>query len=309
MRCQADSHATIVANWSFTSLATKPIAMAVALLPLVVALLLSTLHAQEQSQPKSADELLVAAAEAFNAGRRDEALALAGQAIAADAKNLRARALRARMYSRLGRHAEAVGDLDEAIKLNPKAAELYNERGAEQFKAGKIEASIADFDKYIALAPDKERGHWQRGISYYYAGRYDQGIKQFEGYQSVDDNDVENAVWRYLCMARKEGVDKARQTILKIKNDPRVPMMQVYALYAGKAKPDDVLAAAQAGEPKPPELNSRLFYAHLYLGLYYEAAGDKERAQEHIAKAADEHRIGHYMWDVARVHAQRLRGK
>jgi hypothetical protein len=27
----------------------------------------------------------------------------------------------------------------------------------------------------------------------------------------------------------------------------------------------------------------------------------------HIAQAADEHQIGHYMWDVARVHADPLR--
>ena len=47
------------------------------------------------------------------------------------------------------------------------------------------------------LRPDQEPAHWKRGISYYYAGRFDEGRKQFEGYQTVDDNDVENAVWRY----------------------------------------------------------------------------------------------------------------
>ena len=93
---------------------------------------------------------------------------------------------------------------------------------------------------------------------------------------------------------------------MKIKNDPRVPMMTVYRLYAGEAKPDDVLAAAQAGEPNERELNARLFYAHLYLGLYYEVQGDPAKAREHIEKAARDHKIGHYMWDVANVHAKRL---
>ena len=45
------------------------------------------------------------------------------------------------------------------------------------------------------------------------------------------------------------GVDKARAGILKIGRDRRVPMMEVYALFAGKAQPADVLAAAKRGEP------------------------------------------------------------
>ena len=86
-------------------------------------------------------------------------------------------------------------------------------------------------------------------------------------------------------------------------------MRQIYDLYAGKLKPEDVMKAAQAGTPSPRELNTRLFYPHLYLGLYYEAAGKKELARKHIGKAADDHKIGHYMWDVAHVHANILRSK
>jgi lipoprotein NlpI len=172
---------------------------------------------------------------------------------------------------------------------------------------GHVDESIADFDRFIELKPQQEPWHWKRGISYYYAGRWDEGRRQFEGYQTVDDNDVENAVWRYLCMARGNGVPAARDALLKIKQDPRVPMMEIYALYAGKAQADDVLAAAQAGSPSAEQLNSRLFYAHLYLGLFHEAAGDTARAKEHLTTAAEKHTIGHYMWNVADVHARRLK--
>ena len=122
----------------------------------------------------------------------------------------------------------------------------------------------------------------------------------------VDTNDVENAVWHYLCNARAVGVEKARAAMLKIGKDRRVPMMEVYALYAGKAKPDDVLTAARAGEPSKDDLNRRLFYAHLYLGLYYEVSGDARKARSHLELAADKYRIGHYMGDVARVHVMLL---
>ena len=82
--------------------------------------------------------------------------------------------------------------------------------------------------------------------------------------------------------------------------------MEVYALFRGTAKPEDVLAAARAGKLDKAELNVRLFYAHLYLGLYFEAVGDAKLAREHIARAADDYKVNHYMWDVACVHRDLL---
>ena len=218
-------------------------------------------------------------------------------------------AIRGAETSREQKFMDEIASCDRAIKLDPKDAGAYDRRGSARFKLGQVEDSIADFDRFIELEPAAEPGHWRRGISYYYAGEWEKGRKQFEGYQTVDDNDVENAVWRYLCMARADGVEKAKAEILKIGEDRRVPMKEVYALYAGKAEPEHVLAAARAGDPNPEQLNERLFYAHLYLGLYHETAGDERQALEHIAAAADDHPIGHYMWDVAKVHAERLRGK
>ncbi len=206
-----------------------------------------------------------------------------------------------------GDSAKAVELATAATRKQPDLAGAWYLRGREHFRLARFDESLADFDRFVELRADLASRQWERGITCYYAGKFEQGAKQFELYQSFHDNDVENSVWRYLCMARAEGVEKARDAMLPIKNDPRVPMMQVYELYRGRATPDDVLTAANAGEPSATELNQRLFYAHLYLGLFYEAAGDKERAKTHIIEAADKHKIGHYMWDVARVHADRLR--
>ena len=83
-------------------------------------------------------------------------------------------------------------------------------------------------------------------------------------------------------------------------------MMQIYDLYAGRSDEAAVIAAVKAGEPGPAELNARQFYAELYLGLLAEAQGDERQALDHLS-AAGKHKIGHYMWDVARVHAALLR--
>jgi lipoprotein NlpI len=256
----------------------------------------------------TADDLLQKAKAAWQKKQPDEAIKLAGKAIDLDPKNAEAFLMRGMLYEALDKHAEAVADFDQTLKLDPKAADAYEHRGSEQFKLGKIAESITDFDQYLKLKPKEEPKHWKRGISYYYAGRYEDGQKQFEAYQNVDGNDVENVVWRYLCMARAAGVEKARAGLLKVGEDKRVPLMRVYDLFAGKAKPEDVLVAVEEGKPSKEEMNMRLFYAHLYLGLYFEAAGDKKKTLEHMRKAVEDYPARGYMGDVARVHLE-LRSK
>ncbi len=210
---------------------------------------------------------------------------------------------RAAISEQEGLFQQAQADLQRLIQLEPKQASFVDRLGAIQFQLGNIQDAVANFDRAVALQPSRGPGHWRRGIAYYYAGQFTKGIKQFEGYQTVDDSDVENAVWRFLCMAQRHGLQKARQELLKIGEDRRVPMRQIYDLYAGTASEEDVLAACRSGSPNKETLNHRLFYAHQYLGLYAEASGKTEQSLRHTRQAV-EHKIGHYMWDVARVHLQ-----
>jgi lipoprotein NlpI len=201
---------------------------------------------------------------------------------------------------------QAVAILSDLIKEQPDLAEAYYQRGRERFRLGEVEKSVADFDKLVELQPDLASRQWERGIACYYAGKYEAGAKQFELYQTFHDQDVENSVWRYLCVVPIAGVEKARENMLPIKNDRRVPMMDIYEMFRGKKTPDDVFAAAKAGDPLEDDLKQRLFYAHLYVGLYYESLGKPDQAKPHILEAANKYRIGHYMGDVARIHAERL---
>ena len=73
----------------------------------------------------------------------------------------------------------------------------------------------------------------------------------------MDTNDVENAVWHFLCVAREDGVEKARAAMLKIGKDRRVPMMQVYELFARQGEAGRrAKAAAEAGDPAAAERSS-----------------------------------------------------
>jgi lipoprotein NlpI len=252
------------------------------------------------------DTLLNQAQIAHRNGENSTALSLTSKAIAAAPKNPQSYWVRGRIYAAQKDHRQAVTDFTRVLELEPRAAEVFQLRGFEHFKLGNFAQAIADFDTAIRFVPKQEPYHWQRGIAQYYAGRYEDGRKQFELHQTVNSNDVENAVWHFLCYSRVAGLEKARASLLPIKNDTRVPMMKVYELFAGRAKPEDVLNEAKAGSPSEAELKQRMFFAHLYLGLYYEAHNQSALAREHIGKAANEYSQDHYMGDVARVHARLL---
>jgi lipoprotein NlpI len=208
--------------------------------------------------------------------------------------------------ARENKSQRAVELLSEVIKEQPGLADAYYWRGREHFRIGEIDKSLTDFNKLVELKPKLEPQQWERGITAWYAGKYELGAKQFELYQTYHDQDVENSVWRYLCVVPTEGVEKARENMLPIKNDPRVPMMDIYDMYRGKKSPEEVLTAAKAGNPPPDRLKTQLFYANLYTGLYYESLGKPEQAKPHILDAA-KNRIAHYMGDVAVIHAERLK--
>ncbi len=256
------------------------------------------------------DTLSRQALAAFRKGEHTQALKLAGEAIAKAPDKPEPLALRAQLHGAMRAHDKAAADLTAALELekNPGArADLFQRRGESQFKRAKIKESIADFDAFLKVQTAQDPHHWQRGISYYYAGEFQKGYEQFERHQTVNPNDVENAVWHFLCLARARGIKEATEKLIPIEGDGRIPMMEVHALFAGKSTPEKILAKAGEGEAKGERLERQLFYAHLYLGLWYEAKGDLKLRDKYIGMAAAVADRHSYMGDVARVHAQ-LRG-
>ncbi|MCC9604700.1 hypothetical protein LOC68_26700 [Blastopirellula sp. JC732] len=225
-------------------------------------------------------------------------------------------AFQARVAASRGDSAKAVELATKALESNPQPdgiTFLYYVRGREEFRIGQIAKSAADFDKYAELHPAEKPKLWERGITLYYAGRFQEGADQFALYQKYLSNDVENAAWRFLCMAQADGVDKAQAELLPIEGDGRIPMMTLHRFYRGAATEEEVLKAVEAGEASEAERAGRRFYADLYLGLYYEAIGDDAKAKPFLKRAASPDlqktatgAMNSYMGDVARIHWQRL---
>ena len=171
------------------------------------------------------------------------------------------------------------------------------DRAIDDFLAGRIKESVAGFDRVVTLAPNAAPELWQRGIALYYVGRYDDCRRQFESHRTVNPNDVENPAWHFLCVAHLESPAKARAALLPVGPDQRSPMREVYEMFKGTMTPDAVLAAAGQSA-------SARFYAELYVGLYYEATGNKTAGLTHLKAAASQQyaNAGGYMYRVATLH-------
>ena len=170
-------------------------------------------------------------------------------------------------------------------------------RAVAEFEQGRFVASAAAFDELAAMMPDRAPQLWQRGIALYYSGRYTDCRRQFESHRTVNPDDVENAAWHFLCVAREQNPLAARAALLPVGPDSRVPMRQVYQMFRGDLTPDEVMKVAGSGREGQ-------FYGNLYVGLYLEALGKRDAALQHIKAAASDQfaPVGGYMSMVAKVH-------
>ena len=252
-------------------------------------------------------ETLQDASEALQSGDPARAVRIATALIEGDDSAGNARWVRGNALEELGEYASAAEDYQQLARQQPSEPRLFLALGSASFKSGDIAGSIEAFDSASELEPSLGPQLWQRGIAHYYAKRYADGVRQFETHRTVNPEDVENSVWHFLCAAAIDGPDQAREGLIPVTRDGRIPMKEILDLYRGDASPGTVLEVAERARDDGRG-GAPMFYAHLYLGLYYEAMGDSRQSKEHIDKAVAFDLPRNYMWQVARIH-QRLRSE
>ncbi len=207
-----------------------------------------------------------------------------------------------------GDYQNALKSIKQVCELEPGNLSYHHLRGDICFAAGDITQSIAAYDEVVRLDPSYEPRLWQRGLAYYYAEKFEEGVKQFETHQTVNSQDVENAVWHLLCAARISDVDQAREKLIPITGDERVPMSQIYEMFAGRISPEDVLRRAEkitvGVKQDSPQQKMQLYYAHLYTGLYHEMLKDAKSTISSLEAAEQVNPYGkaNFMGQVARIH-------
>lgn len=224
---------------------------------------------------------------ALGQGKAKEAVRLATAGIRADATNYFAYIKRAQIHDMILQRSSAVRDFTTALQLNPRAGEAYHLRGCAQFKLGRVKEAINDWLTYVRrFEPKAEVHHWQLGIAYALDGRFAAGRKQFNWHWTVNHKDAEVALWQFLCVAKLEGLERARAELITVEPDKRVPMAELHELYAGRLRPSGVMKAVAAASPDAAELAKRQFFANWYIGLFYEAAGKLPEALMHVDRAS-----------------------
>ena len=194
-------------------------------------------------------------------------------------------------------------EINAAISQSPSAR--HHERAGILFRLGRFDEAIADYDTAARHgAPHDDNSCWERGLAQYYAGQFREGAEQFARYHRVGALDIENGLWRLICIAHVDGLEKARATIFDYPRKLRPPFPALLDRYLGTGSAEAVMEQARENTASPEEAKHRLFYAHYYLGKYEEILGHPEKAREHFTQALA-HPINHFMYACAQIDARR----
>ncbi len=193
--------------------------------------------------------------------------------------------------------------------IGDQPTRLHHDRAEVLFRLGRFEESVRDYDSAARFGwPHDEDSCWERGLAQYYAGDYRAGAEQFARYHRVGALDIENGLWRFLCIAEDADIAKARETMFEYPRKLRTPFPALLALYMDQGAADAVLEEANREVSSPEAHTESLFYAHYYLGKYYEIIDDTENALTHVREAL-KHRIPHFMYACAEADRKRLAPK
>ncbi len=201
------------------------------------------------------------------------------------------------------RYEAAVRQATAAAQLAPDSARVQQNAAEIVFLAGKPDASLPLFDRANELDPTNAPHNWQRGIALGIAGKWAEGAAQFKQHHDVNPDDVENSAWYYLCVAKSENLEAAKKSVIPSRGDGRQPMMSILQMLKQEKQPADVLAAAEANTAAGARRNMALFYADLYIAMFYDAAENAEETQKYLASSVGRGSSG-YMVDTARVYLE-----
>lgn len=231
--------------------------------------------------------------------------------VAADAEETKVLKLNAALIASLSKQLTESKTIDPA---GPDAVNQYSTRGDLHMFLGEFAKAETDYLEMVKLKPDVDASHWRLGIAMFFADHPKDAARQFDKYNSFDNVDRENGIWRYLSHYRAFGKEEARRQLLRYEKDDRPPFKEVYQLFDGGMTADEVLKAIPAELPIPSR-DSRLFYSHLYIGMNQVVEGNANDAKISLRKATLNswpRKAGFgpdYMWHVGRLQYLELQKK
>ena len=121
----------------------------------------------------------------------------------------------------------AIENADAMVRQAPEDPRTALQAADIYLRAGEFKWAVRWFDRYLKSEQGDAPALWQRGIALYFMGEYQAAATQFEVHRTVNPNDVENAAWHFLCVAKAESPSEAKAKLLPAPGDPRAPMEEV----------------------------------------------------------------------------------
>jgi lipoprotein NlpI len=180
----------------------------------------------------------------------------------------------------LGDLRGALSDLNAAVRLRPSKGEYLAGRAGVHLRAGSLQLAEADFTRALSLGADSAMTYLRRGHVRYMQARYKDAREDFDKSERANESGVNREftfIWQALA-AMHLGQDprpllEGKLKTTDVKRWP-VPVMQ---LLAGRARPEDVLRAAEGSDAD--ERTANLCEAYFYLALAMRARGSKETGE------------------------------
>ena len=210
-------------------------------------------HAEDKKQ----EEWVAKSRAANDAGKYDEAISYADQAIQSDPNDAEAYNARGQALSYQGQQKKAISDLDRAIQLKPYFFEAYGNRGKAKTLLGMYDAAIIDQDIALKLSPNNAWVYGCRAWTHLNQEMYDKAIA--DSTRSIELNPDDGYAYsiRGSAYRDKGDYDQAIQNFDKsIQLNPRngSRYMLRAKVYLMKGEYDQVLADCQKGAELVPGL-------------------------------------------------------
>lgn len=197
-------------------------------------------------------------------------------------------------------------DYQEGRQLEDSLRTFRDEarKGIEYVTTGRVEDALVAFDR--ANRANSSQALPQRGILLYCIGDFENAQSQLGRDIAILEKPkfqkiIELRIWRSACLFRLGKKDEALK-VLDIANTVNLPcdkhslvMNYTAQFFAGERPIEDILEFF--GNDDEKDVMGRRYYGNMYLGLYFDAVGEKDLAQAFLAIPAQSSRYGETdMW-------------
>jgi hypothetical protein len=136
----------------------------------------------------SVEDLYHAIRTAMEAGRAQEAIGLAGQALAAGGNDGFFRYILGNCQFKAGDYAQAAANLAASVRLDPTRAEAFNDLAATLFVLGRDAEALTCLRRALVLRPDLPEALETDAIWLLRYGRFREGWQKYEARFDTNDN-------------------------------------------------------------------------------------------------------------------------